>query len=925
MGRASRLANSVTVLAAACIMATAQAQAPRGDGATAGQQNVAAGQQNVAAGQQNVAAGQENPAARADVSEVVVTGTRISGAAPVGSTVTSLGRADIEVSGAVTTTQLVQELPQVYNLGISEASRGQSGGSGNITYGSTINLRGIGPYTTLVLLDGHRAVPQGTSGFAVDPSIIPTLALERVEIVNDGASAIYGSDAVAGVANLILRRYFEGLEANVSYGTGADYSERQAGLIGGYRWTTGQFTAAFQHSDHSALSGLDRAFYRGNLTDRGGGDFRVVQCNPGNIVVGGVSYAIPAGGVTAANRGALAPSTTNRCDNLKAEDLVPQQRYDSGVFTFNQDIGERIALYGDGFISKREFTFRSGYAASSLNVPSSNAFFVAPPGLTPASETVNYSFANDYPAPYTDGFSRSYEGTFGVSVKLPARWEFNADYTYGFDKDESFAHYQSYAPALTAALASATPATAFDPFGGSNNSTVIGAITQGNFDAPGQSILRFYEARFDGPLFALPGGDARAAAGYEGQDFHVAQGLGVGTLSAPVLTTRFFSRKVNSTYGELLLPFLGAGNSVPFARKLAVDVAYRHDSYSDVGSTSNPKVGLEWSPLESLTLRGSYGKSFRAPTISQIYGNTNSLFVQNYSDPTCGCIRQGVARSGATLTLRPETAKTYTAGFDFEPQSLPGAKFSLTYFDITYENQVVAYLSDLTLLQRESLFAGTGLIVRNPSAALIAQQVAETNFTGLLPSPVTLFVDGRSFNLGKSVTNGLDLDARYRLSTATLGGFLFDLNGTYLTRYRTAITPAAPQLDQLNTIFNPLRLRARATLGWDRGQLSENVFVNYVAAYTNNLSQPVQRVGAYTTVDLHLAYGFGTSAGTGPGERSWSGILRDLTLSFDVRNLFNSTPPFVNIAESPNGGGGFDPTAANPIGRVWMVGLDKRF
>jgi iron complex outermembrane recepter protein len=896
MGRSSGLTIGVAVLAA-CAGSIANAQAPVGERAAAGEGSATAGS--------------------ADVSEVVVTGTRISGAAPVGSTVTTLGRPDIDVSGAVTTIQLIQELPQVYNLGISESSRGQSGGSGNITYGSTINLRGIGPYTTLVLLDGHRAVPQGTSGFAVDPSIIPTLALERVEIVNDGASAIYGSDAIAGVANLILRRNFEGLEANVSYGTGGDYTERQAGLIGGYRWGTGQLTAAFQHSDHSALSGLDRAFYRGNLTDRGGGDFRVVQCNAGNIVVGGVSYAIPAGGVTAANRSALVPGTTNRCDNLKAEDLLPQQRYDSGVFTLNQDIGDRVALYGDGFVSKREFTFRSGYAASSLNVPSSNAFFVAPPGLTPASETVNYSFANDYSAPYTDGFSRSYEGTLGVTVKLPARWEFDADYTYGFDKDESFAHYQSYAPALTAALASATPGTAFDPFGGPNNATVINAITQGNFDAPGQSILRFYEARCDGPLFTLPGGDIRAAVGYERQDFHVAQGLGVGTLSAPVLTTRLFSRKVNSGYGELLLPFIGAENAVPLARKLAVDVAFRYDSYSDVGSTTNPKVGLDWSPVESLTVRGSYGKSFRAPTISQIYGNTNSLFVQNYSDPTCGCIRQGVARSGATLNLHPETAKTYTAGIDFEPQLLSGAKLSLTYFDITYENQVVAYLSDLTLLQRENLFAGTGLIVRNPSAALIAQQVAETRFTGLLPSPVTLFVDGRSLNLGKSVTNGIDLDASYRLSADTLGHFLFDLNGTYLTEYRTAISPAAPLINQLNTIFNPLRLRARASLGWDRGPLSGNLFVNYVASYTNNLSQPVQQVGAHTSVDLHLAYGF--------GDQSSARIFRGLTVSFDVRNLFNSTPPFVNIAESPNGGGGFDPTAANPVDRVWMVGLDKRF
>ena len=129
-----------------------------------------------------------------------------------------------------------KRLPQVFNLGVSENSRGQSGGSGNITYGTAINLRGIGPYSTLTLLDGHRAVPQGTTGFAVDPSVVPTLALERVEVVADGASAIYGSDAIAGVVNLIPRRQLEGVEISLRGAQGDEYDEHQLGAIGGFSW-----------------------------------------------------------------------------------------------------------------------------------------------------------------------------------------------------------------------------------------------------------------------------------------------------------------------------------------------------------------------------------------------------------------------------------------------------------------------------------------------------------------------------------------------------------------------------------------------------------------------------------------------------------------------------------------------------------------
>jgi iron complex outermembrane receptor protein len=860
-------------------------------------------------------AAQAQPApATGAVEEIVVTGSRISGVAPVGSSVVSVGRADVEASGAVTTTQLIQQVPQVFNLGVSENSRGQSGGSGNITYGSTINLRGIGPFTTLVMLNGHRAVPQGTTGFAVDPSIIPTIGLERVEIVADGASAIYGSDAVAGVVNLILRRNFEGVEANARYGAGDNYNERQFGVIAGHRWDKGQFTVSFENGFHSALKGASRDFYSANLTGRGGGDFRPVQCNPGTITLSGVSYPIPAGGVTTANRNALVAGAANKCDNLKIADLFPRQNHNAGSFTFDQEITDRFSVYADGFAAERTFRNRNGGATSTVTVPSSNAFFVAPPGLTPATESVGYSFINDYPQGYTDGFSKSYEATLGARFKLTPKWKFEADYTYGRDTDRSVSHNVANAAALKAALASSNPATAFNVFGGPNSAAVVNNILIGRSEAPGRSSLQFYEAKVDGSLFALPGGEVRVAAGYEGQSLHVVQNNIAGTITAPTQLVRVFDRKVNSVYGELLIPLVSDLNAMAGIRKLDIDIAGRYDHYSDVGGTSNPKIGVNWSPVDSLTLRGSYGTSFRAPTISQIYGNSNNLFVQNYSDPTTNTIRQGVARSGANLNIKPETAKTWSLGADYKPDFLPRAKFSLTYFHIDYDNQVVAYLSDLTVLNREAQFNGTGIIVRNPTPAFIAQQVAETGFTGVLPSPVTLFVEGRNSNLGKTLAQGLDFQFNYRVPTEHAGTFDFGVNGTYFTEYKVAITQAAPLISQLNNIFNPLRFKARGSAAWTDGAVQASLFLNYLNGYNNNLATPIQRVDAYTTADLHLAYRFNTK-----------GVLHAFTVALDVTNLFDARPPFVNIAESANGGGGFDPTLVNPVGRVIAISLDKKF
>jgi iron complex outermembrane receptor protein len=857
------------------------------------------------------------PATTGDLAEIIVTGSRIRGATPVGSTVTTVSRQDIDLAAPVSTTALVQRLPQVFNLGVSESSRGQSGGSGNITYGSSINLRGLGPFSTLTLLEGRRAVPQGTTGFAIDPSIVPTVALSRVEVVADGASALYGSDAVAGVVNLLLRRDFEGVEASVRGGIADDYEEQQAAIIGGKGWDGGNFMAAYEYTSRDNLSGLDRDFFRGDLTGRGGRDFRVVQCNPGNIVVGGVSHAIPSSGVTPATAASLLPNTTNRCDNAQFQDLLPEQERHSFVTTFDHEINDRVKLFADGFWTRREFVNQVGNQAAALTVRNVNPFFVAPPGSTATQVTVNYSFGDQLPSNDTFGFSEAYQATVGAGFNVFGEWNLETSYTYGRDTERSTSQYGINNAALAAALARTDPATALNPFSAApNNAAALEGLANQLFIAPGDTRFSGWELKLDGPIFALPGGDVRAAIGYEGHRLTSVSGLITGTWETPVVAMNpEVRRTVNSAYAEVLIPLFGAGNARTGLRELTLDLAVRSDNYSDLadGSTVNPKFGIDWVPMDKLKFRGTYGESFRAPTFAQIYGNSSALYVQNYSDPTRGgAITQGVTLSGGNLELEPETASTYTFGVDFEP--VDGARLNLTYFHIEYEKQITSYLSDLTILNREDQFAGTSIIVRNPDPAFIADLVATKPIRGVLPNPVTLYVDGRTNNLGTTIASGFDLMGSYEFDAGAAGKFQVGLTSTWFDTFEVAITPSADRIDQLNTIYNPLRFKARANLTWAKSGFLGGLFVNHLNSYDNNLVSPLQSVDARTTVDLNLSYAF-------QGE----GFTEGLRIGIDAVNLFDSEPSFVNIAQSPNGGGGFDPTLTNPIGRIIGLTLAKKW
>ena len=827
--------------------------------------------------------------------EIVVTGSRIRGVGAVGQNVISVDRGDIIKAGAQTTGDLLRQVPQVVNLGADESHGGAQNGTANVTSGTGINLRGIGPAATLVLLNGRRLPNSGTQGQFTDPSVIPTIAVQRVEVVADGASAIYGSDAVAGVVNFILRNDYQGLETDARYGFGDGYSEYQVSALGGVHWASGHAMLAYERTYHSSLSGDSRDFHTSDLLSQGGHDYRSMQCSPGTLTVSGVNYAVPPTYPFTAS--SLVAGSSNRCDLVRYADILPRQTRDSVIGNASQEVTSNITLFADGYYSKRRFSSALGPNAGAYTVPSTNPFFVNT-GTGAKTEGVGYNFGNQIPYRVSSGYSQSYDVTGGVTVKLPHDWRVEGTTSYGRD-DEVDKQTRVRAFTLTPALASTDPATALNLFGGPNNSATLASLN-GTFEPLGHLTLQDNNVKLDGPLFDLPGGKVRIAVGGEYRQEFLASGLlsnlNTGTITGSEPSAR---RHVWSGFAELYVPLVGPDNAMPGINKLDLSVAARWDHYSDVGGTTNPKVGITWWPVSDFQLRGSYGKSFHAPSLYQT-GSPVTIYPTTYPDPqSASGFSNGVYTGGGNLNLKPEKATTWSLGGEYKPHFAPRLTVGLTYFSIDYRQQLFALAADNTVLQKGSLYAP--YITRNPSTAQVAALLASGSLAGVLPSPLQFIIQGVSENGGKTLARGFDLEANYQIETAKTGTFSLGFNGTYFTKFDTSVAAGLPLVDVLNQINNPLRFRARGSLGWALGNVNAIAFLNYSNPYDNNTVVPVQRVSSYATMDLHVEYRL--------PDRGVS-VLHGLALSVDARNLFNRDPQFVDIT------GGYDPQVAAALGRV---------
>jgi iron complex outermembrane receptor protein len=856
-------------------------------------------------------------AANEELSEVVVTGSRIRGVEPVGSAVISLDRDAILETGAANTSDLIRKLPQIVGLGASETASGAQNGAANVTRGVAVNIRGIGSNATLLLFGGRRLPPAGAQGQITDASVIPSLAIERLEVVADGGSAIYGSDAVTGVVNLIPRRGFTGAETQLRYGSAHAYNDWSVGQIVGFDWRRGHLMAALDYSRHSALQGADRDFFTSNLVPFGGSDFRSQQCSPGNIVVGGVPYAIPANSIgTGLTPASFTANTRNLCDNLKRGDIIPELKRTSLMLSGTFDVTDALTLYTEGYYSRREFKLQASAVSSNLTVTNVNPFYVNPTGGT-GPITVQYDFANDGGLPRDPGFAQSWEGVFGARQKLAGDWRAEAYVSVGKSADEvtRVQNLNTTTGGINLALANANPTLAFNPFGsgGISNSATVAAVRNGQFIIQGDTTLDVFSVQADGSLFSVPGGRVRLAVGGEYRKEGLGGALKSGSTVAPVIVPSDISRHMSALFAESFIPLISGSNARAAARRLELSIAGRYEKYSDFGNTFNPKFGVIWQPLGALTLRGSWGTSFRAPALAEndphssgygLYGDTLPC---NHLPPATTCFGIGIA--GGNTDLQPEEATTWSLGVELTPAAMPGFRASVTYFTIDYKKQILGLRGTAGLLTNP-LYASFRIL--NPTAAQVSALLASglPINSPINPALVTYIQDGRRQNLGGTFARGFDFELGNRWQTE-YGDVHLGLNGSYFTKLTTAITAGAPEVDVVNTINYPQRFRMRADAGWSRAALSAVVAVNTVSSYNQTGVTPVLEIGAYNTYDLHFGYDFGKSHD--------SGFFNGLTAALDVQNASDEAPPFVNLS------GGYDPQSANPIGRLLAVSLRKHW
>ncbi len=817
--------------------------------------------------------------------ELVVTGTSIRGVPPTGSNLIAVTREDIQAIGAANTPDLIATVPQLNSF--NTAPQASLGGFGSFAPG----MRGLPASATLPLMNGHRLVAAAANETNPDYPLIPGLAIERIEVVADGASSIYGSDAVAGVVNFITRKRFDGVEINASFADADKYQSGYIGALFGTDWGSGSLLAAYQYTENDNITGGDRDYRVQDFRPRGGIDTRATSCPSPNVLANTSFWSVL--------QGAPGFTSVNYCDNGAVADLLPSSRLHSLFVSARQDLGEHATLWAEVLYTDREDEIRVAPPAQTIFLFNTNPFFQGPAGAT--NEYVLFRPDNLIGADHfinTDE-RRVGNSSFGIDYRLPNDLNLSVYGSLGWADNDAFIP-QINTAALAAAAAGTTTATAVDPFGTGTSPTVRAAILDSSTDVAIEQRVSLGAVKLEGPIMDLPAGALRFAVGGEIRRETFEQRGFVGAAAVP----ENLERDITSVYGELFVPVLDT---------LSLSLSGRYDDYSDFGSTTNPKVGVTWAPLDGVSLRASYGTSFRAPGLRQVGATVGSYYLSaaqaaTYAnDPTRGGAQVNtVYLLGGNRNLQPEEATTYSLGVDLNPTFLPDLRASLTYYNIEYTG--VIGTPSVPLVFTDPTFAS--LVYRNPTNTQLNDLLALATPVNL-PAPLPAIgnvLDLRLNNFGIRNTDGLDFDVNYRWSTG-FGSVFADLAGNYILNFDTRFSPGAPVADSLK--LGVPRWTTRGTLGVNAGALSFAGYVNYRAGITNNYTTPTgvdaYEADGYMTVDLRVFW-------TLP-DATWT---RNTVLALQINDLFDETPPFFPASDGIGG-------AYNPIGRSVALSLRKSF
>jgi iron complex outermembrane receptor protein len=850
--------------------------------------------------------------------EIVVTGTHIRGVEAAGSKLIVIGRDQIDASGYgrvedvfATVTQNVSRGNQAVAFGPGDSPQVDNGNRG-----AEVQLRGLGLGTTLTLVNGHRQGASGSQGSFTDVSIIPLSAVERIEILPEGAAALYGSDAIGGVVNIILRKNFAGLETRVRASTaGGGGKERTVAQLWGHTWPGGHVLLGFQFNDSAALACSTRAYCAANSDFRrfGGSDLRGPGGNPGTIIDPGTLApiaAIPHGQdgtqLTAAQ---LIPGAVNHSNVVTDNDILPKQIMRSAFVSGSHRIADQWELSVDGQYSSRTFKSTFPQLAHNVLVPATNAF-----NHLGVPVRVAYDFTPDVGPVVDSGPMTTFVVSPAVKGVLSGGWQLNLSGAYSKSTTEFVeANNLNDDAALVAGLNSSDPTTALNLFGDGSHSSAAALANLRSQIATFRGLNLFTTASAnvvaDGPLVNGPAGAIRLAVG---SDFRKEHSVGLNIANG--MENR--GRQVVAGFFELAAPVLAA-RAGSKGDRLDLSLAGRYERYSDVGTTFNPRAGLSWRPLRLIKLRGTWGTSFRAPAF--FWTNPDQLHDNAIEDVVDPQSPTGHSRAlevvGPFPDVKPETARAWTVGVDFAPPEAQNYSLSLSYFDIDYRGKVEnpgPYVA--VFLTREAEFAS--LITRNPTQAQIDALCKKPPlYGGDCHQPVAVILDNRFRNLASVTTRGVDAALDYFFDSAN-GKWSLGVNGTYTFDQKQQITPTAPVFDFVDTVGNPIQLRLVGHVSWSLKGWIVQTTVNRAGSYRDPGSVPARRVDSWTTVDINVGYRV-------EGGQGWRAHTQ---FNLGINNALDQRPPFVNQFNLDYSGTfGYDPANATLLGREVSLQVVKRW
>jgi len=884
-----------------------------------------------------------------NLAEIVVTGTSIKGLdAESALPVTVLKAEDIARTGATSAQDLFRYISSASSSGSTVQAQATGFQTGSI---STISLRGLTSARTLILINGRRSAPYGggstgTAGNSVDISSIPIAAIERVEILKDGASAIYGSDAIAGVVNFILRNDFQGVDASVTGGAptrDGGGTEQHASFFGGigdlktdrYNITLG---LGFDHA--GAILGSSRAFAT-RYSPQFGNDVTSSFAFPANIAV----FPTTAGKPTTINPGVgnCAPSLNDvnfpsqcRFDNSPYDSVQPDTKKGSGLLNAHYQLTDTTQLYAEASFAQVTTLTQVQPVPLSYQNPllPSNPFLAYQANLL-ATQYPNYhnpaitptaaAFLLPPTSPYYPTAYAAANGMAGLPLNLIYRdfangvrleqdtsdttravggwkgnlsgWDFDTSILYSEvkvkeDLKSGFPLYSKIMPLLDTGV--------INPFGPTTDPAALAAAKATEFvgqDWSSKTSLTSLSGSASRALFDLPGGPLSAAVGAEVRRetfvYNPSPSIQTGDITGQGgnQLPEDAARSVESAYVEV---------NMPIVHSLDADAAVRYDHYQGVGSTVNPKGSLKFQPIDWWLLRASVGSGFRAPSLTDLYaaqatsvtsnGTRDPIKCPTFDPNNPACSFQFSTVTGGNPNLKPEKSTTLTLGTVFEPTK--NLSLGFDSFWIYLKNAIVV----------------GGL----PTSTILQNAASATQFASLITRDANgniVFISQTNANLFKENVSGMDVDFRYAFDISDYGRISILANGTYYYKFATQNPDGSwtGQIDKgLTTVSGVIsRWRHSLSLVYDIGNWDASLTQHFQKGYHDSNGSigginAMRNVGVYDTVDGQLSYHM---------DKAW-------TFTLGVINIGDTAPPYANYASSANNFvGGYDLSYGDPRGR----------